>query len=128
MISLRSAVEAFQHSEASADYWAEHGISEEECAQGLRAVFQSAGIEYADDCLFRHGSLTTEEEIEKDRIREEQRIEEHRLWRIANPEAAAQQDRLRASLEESSKKIQDLLIYNVMNMTMAGPSDFTEPD
>lgn len=110
MISLEAAVIAFQGA-VEGSYWEEHGISDEEAAEGLRAAFKALGIEYEDDCLFLHGQLSDAERIEESWLASEAYAENQRKWREDNPEQAATQDlierQLRVTQEALSQRIID---------------------
>lgn len=61
MVALSQMVAEFQ---GQIEAWEEYGISDLDCAKALRVCLASAKIEFDDDCIFLHGSLSTQEQFD----------------------------------------------------------------
>jgi hypothetical protein len=93
VISLREAIEEFQHAEGGDRYWEEYGIDDEDCALRLRAMFATCGVDYIEDAVFLHGKLATHEQIMEEKARDAAVAARRQKWRDEHPELIAKYER-----------------------------------
>ena len=117
-VSLRAAVENFDSGQF---YDLEHGITDEEAAQGLRDTFTSIGVEWDEDCLFYCGSLTTSAEEAERVAQAKKRAEKHAIWAKAHPEEAALQESVERQLEITRMALRDRVMDEVFRPSQIFP-------